>query len=332
MATTVDFDDLEGSGSDEEIHNVPEMVSDGKRMRKVWRPGDGDGDSSEHVIERTMNTVKGHPTWKIYIDEVKLPIVRGSEDEPPHYVYLDDRACYAIYCSGAYNQEELREFWPWDFNHQANIKQGRMNRGHPAYLDDSNTEYAKGQLRRKGQWYTFYGEPETTEYKPRRPHKKSKIHEEVAKEFAERAARGLEKNLASLSGSAYETTNKAKEKARSLASPSKTKKPPTSFEDTAGLQPKRLPPRSPPLRKPRVTSDSPTSPSIAAPRMLTTPKKTPSKPDVGHSGTSPRKRRRPSSPVPPTLSKRTELSSPTKRIHFGRDRARGGYDRDDEHW
>jgi hypothetical protein len=128
----------------------PTLISDGKRMRVVWRVGDGDGDPSAHLVKQNMNLIRGHPTWKVFINEVEPLIVRGSEEEPPHYVYLDDRACYTIWCSKAYTNAELRKFWPWDFNHQGHIKQGRLNRGNPAYLDDSCTELAKGQLRSKG--------------------------------------------------------------------------------------------------------------------------------------------------------------------------------------
>lgn len=166
---------------------LPDMISDGKRMRMVWRPSDGDGDPSPHLVERTMQLVGGHPTWKIYMGKVSLPIVRGGKDEPPHYVYLDDEACNAIYCSKAYSNTDLREFWPWDFNHQGNIKQGRKNRGRPAWLDDSFSVFAQGQLRGMGKWYTFSGAPEVTEYKPLRPMKKTRMEELVAQEYTEEA-------------------------------------------------------------------------------------------------------------------------------------------------
>lgn len=166
---------------------APELLSDGKRMRLVWKRGDGDGDSSAHVVERSMNLVRGHPTWKIFIDDIPIPIQRGSKEEPPHHVYLDDRACYAVYCSKAYSNDELRKFWPWDFNHQGNIRQGRFNRGHAAYLDDSYTELAKGRLRAKNQWYTFHGAPDEGKYEPLRPKKDTHIEAMVAKEYAEKA-------------------------------------------------------------------------------------------------------------------------------------------------
>lgn len=167
-----------------EVPEPPEVISDGKRMRMVWKAGDGNGDPSAHIVERSMNLVRGHPTWKIFIEDVPLPIVRGSSDEPPRFCYLDDRACYAIYCAKEYSDAELREFWPWDFNHQGNIKRGRMNRGNPAFLDDSCTEFGRGCLRGKDQWYTFSGAPEVIDYKPLRPKKETRMEKLITKEYA----------------------------------------------------------------------------------------------------------------------------------------------------
>lgn len=151
----------------DERPKFPELISDGKRMRTVWQPHDGDGDPNLDLVERNMYLVRGHPTWKVFMDEVHLPIRRGGE-EPPKYCYLDDRACHAIFYSDAYSKEERRDFWPWDYNHQGHIKQGRLNRGRPAYLDDSHTTFATAPLR-GGKMYTFFGAPEETEYRPRRP-------------------------------------------------------------------------------------------------------------------------------------------------------------------
>ncbi|KAF2791271.1 hypothetical protein K505DRAFT_188535, partial [Melanomma pulvis-pyrius CBS 109.77] len=141
----------------------------GKRMRMVWKPNDGDGDSSTYLVERSMNILKGHPTWKVFMGNVDFSIERGSKDEPPHYVYLDDRACYAVYCSKAYSHDDLHTFWPFDFSTQGTIKQGRKNRGRKAYLDDSCAEIARAPLRSKGKWYDFTGDPKVTEYRPVRP-------------------------------------------------------------------------------------------------------------------------------------------------------------------
>jgi hypothetical protein len=164
--------------------SVPQMTSDGKRMRVVWKPGDGDGDSSTYLVERSINILKGHPTWKVFMGDIDLPIERGSKNEPPHYVYLDDRACYYIYLSKMYSKEELKMFWPFDFSNQGQIKQGRKNRGRVAYLDDSCVKIAKGPLRGKEKWYEFSGDPEVVAYyaiRPKKGHMERQVAEELAK-------------------------------------------------------------------------------------------------------------------------------------------------------
>ncbi|KAF2471839.1 uncharacterized protein BDR25DRAFT_354347 [Lindgomyces ingoldianus] len=135
------------------------MISDGVRPRTLWKPGDGDGDPSSHTVHRSINTLRGHPTWKLFAGDIPLPVQRGSLAEPPHYIYLDDKACYTIFCSKAYNKVELRKYWPWDFDHLGNIKQDRKNRGRPAYLDDSHKEFATGPRRTPAGPHTFSGEP-----------------------------------------------------------------------------------------------------------------------------------------------------------------------------
>jgi len=141
------------------------MISDGKRMRVMWEEGDGNGDASTYLIERTQSTIKGHPTWKVFCGDVADPIIRGK-NEPPRYVYLDDKACYAVWSSQLYSKQELKGFWPFDFDHVGKIKSGRKNRGRPAYLDDSCTEYAHGTLRNKNKVYEFCGAPDFIGYMP----------------------------------------------------------------------------------------------------------------------------------------------------------------------
>ncbi|CAN9084347.1 unnamed protein product [Alternaria alternata] len=135
----------------------PTMISDGKRMRVLWMNGHGDGDSTKSFIDRSKTTVRGHPTWKLFAGDVPSPIFRGRR-EPPKYVYLDDRACYAIYSSRFYDEKELKTFWPYGFDNLGNIKANRPNRGRPAYLDTACTKYAKGPLRGgKTEGYEFCG-------------------------------------------------------------------------------------------------------------------------------------------------------------------------------
>jgi hypothetical protein len=155
-------------------------------MRAVWRPECGDGEAVQHIIDRSKTTLRGHPTWKLFVDTIPQPIVRGSKQEPPRYVYLDDQACYTVWKSQQYTDTELQLYWPFDFDHQGNIKTGRPHRGRPAWTDSEVPEIAKGRLRGKGKWYEFSGEPETTDYRPLRPATKTKMELQVEAEWAAR--------------------------------------------------------------------------------------------------------------------------------------------------
>ena len=143
-----------------------QFASDGQRARAIWRAGDGDGDGEPYHIERIKHTKHGHPTWMFYIENTTTPIVRGSEEEPPHYVYLDDRACFDIWSSNAYTGQERCEFWPFDFDKQGNVRSGRPNRGNPSYADEANKKYNVGKVRIKAKTYTFSGAPQVTPSKP----------------------------------------------------------------------------------------------------------------------------------------------------------------------
>lgn len=164
--------------------DIPDMISDGRRMRAVWQPGHGHGDSTQHIVDRCKTTIRGHPTWKMFIEDISQPIVRDSEQEPPHYVYLDDHACHTVWKSQQYSNAELKTYWPFDFDHQGNVKTGRPNRGRAAWTSSDKTEFAKGSLRGKDKWYKFTGEPQTTEYRPLRPATKTKIERLVEAEWA----------------------------------------------------------------------------------------------------------------------------------------------------
>jgi hypothetical protein len=149
------------------------MISDGKRLRVLWEAAHGHGDPSTHLVDRCINTKIGHPTWKLFCGNVTEPIVRGK-NEPPHYAYLDDCACYAVLVSQQYTKQELRAFWPFDFDQTGKIRTRRMNRGRPAYVDDSCREYATGPLRgnKKGvPLYVFTGASEPPEPSAPRPGK-----------------------------------------------------------------------------------------------------------------------------------------------------------------
>ncbi|KAF1912670.1 hypothetical protein BDU57DRAFT_374419 [Ampelomyces quisqualis] len=156
------------------------MISDGKRMRVLWCKAHGDGDPSPYLIERSSNTLAGHPTWKLFCGEIPDTIVR-EKNEPPRYVYLDDRACFDIWRSKKYSKDELKSFWPFDFDYIGNIKTARTNRGRPAYMDDSCTQYARGTLRGKKRMYVFSGAPD---YTPTRNIKEATRDSEVRTEPA----------------------------------------------------------------------------------------------------------------------------------------------------
>ena len=140
-------------------------ISDGKRLRVMWNEGDSDGDPSPGLVERSINNMRGHPTWKVFCGELAVPLVRGK-NEPPRHVYLDDRACYEVWSSQLYTRDELKFFWPFDFDNVGKIKTGRKNRGRPAYLDDSCSNYATGILRAKSKVYEFCGAPDFIGYTP----------------------------------------------------------------------------------------------------------------------------------------------------------------------
>jgi hypothetical protein len=58
--------------------------------------------------QRCLTTVNGHPTWKLYCGDVPNSIVIGKK-EPPHFVYLDDRACHDVLASHAYSASNLKK-------------------------------------------------------------------------------------------------------------------------------------------------------------------------------------------------------------------------------
>jgi hypothetical protein len=145
---------------------VSTKISDGLRERVLWAEGHGDGEPSKTLIARCQNTVNGHPTWKMYCGEPTNGIVRGK-NEPPRYVYLDDRACFNVWNAHAYTKEELTSFWSFDFDTAGNIRTKRPNRGSPAYLNDGCLEYAKGPMRGNKKGYEFSGQPAEAHVPPR---------------------------------------------------------------------------------------------------------------------------------------------------------------------
>ncbi|KAI4950072.1 hypothetical protein J4E91_004728 [Alternaria rosae] len=127
------------------------MVSNGKRMRILWTDGDGSGDSNKAFITRSKTTVRGHPTWKMYMGKVPHPIIYGRR-EPQ------------VYKSRTYTARELSTFWLYDYDNLGNIKANRPNRDRPAYLETSTTVFAMGLLHDdKTAEYEFCGRPASSE-------------------------------------------------------------------------------------------------------------------------------------------------------------------------
>ena len=245
---------------------APVLITDGKRMRSVWRPGDGDGDGTVHVIERNMTTLKGHPTWRIFIEDIPEPIARG-ENEPPRYVYLDDATTYVVWKSGQYTNAELKTYWPFDFDHQGNIKTGRPNRGRPAWVAGDVLQIAKGKLRGKNKLYEFSGAPEMMDYKPLRPTGKTKMELEVEAEFAARKAQ----NAGDVEGGERTLATPFKDASTNMTTPGGTPiensgiippSPPTlrtaRLEKVAGLR--SSPPKYPPPSGPKKQWQTPGRP------------------------------------------------------------------------
>ncbi|OAK96101.1 hypothetical protein IQ06DRAFT_359470 [Phaeosphaeriaceae sp. SRC1lsM3a] len=133
------------------------MISDGQRPRVKWSSGDVDGDATLYIIERSIGSKRVHPTWKVFCGDVPSPLVRGTNDsEPPKYVYLDDKACHAIWASKQYTKQEVKKFWPFDFDAGGRIAGERTNRGRPA-CGDGEGGYKTGVIRDKKKVYVFKG-------------------------------------------------------------------------------------------------------------------------------------------------------------------------------
>ncbi|OCL13788.1 hypothetical protein AOQ84DRAFT_385149 [Glonium stellatum] len=136
---------------------VRPMMWDGKVERAIWRPSDGNGDPNVELFEKSQYLGRGHPTWKLFAGNVPKSITLG-ENEPPRYVYLDDKAAYAIFSSSAYTNREKQLYWGMDFNNSGRMKRGRPNRGRPAYKDDDLTTFASVTQPGKYPDYIFTGE------------------------------------------------------------------------------------------------------------------------------------------------------------------------------
>ena len=136
---------------------VRPMMWDGKVERAIWRPGDGNGDPNVELFEKSQYLGRGHPTWKLFAGDVPEDITIG-ENEPPRYVYLDDKAAYVILNSSAYTNREKQLYWGMDYNNSGRMKRGRPNRGRPAYKDENQTTFASVTQPGRFPDYVFTGE------------------------------------------------------------------------------------------------------------------------------------------------------------------------------
>lgn len=129
------------------------LISDGQRLRVKWSKGDGDGNSSLYIIERSIAIKRGHPTWKVYCGDVE-----SDKEDVPKYIYLDDKAAYDIWKSEKWTKQDLKKFWPFDFDAMRRIMGRRVNRGRPAIGEGG--EYLTGVLRDKSKVFVFKGGPD----------------------------------------------------------------------------------------------------------------------------------------------------------------------------
>ncbi|KAF2812317.1 uncharacterized protein BDZ99DRAFT_366931, partial [Mytilinidion resinicola] len=134
----------------------PPMMSDGNRNRSIWRPADGDGDPSRETFNRSFGTKWGHPTWKLFTGDAADEIEPGM-NEPPRYVYLDDKAAYTILNHKAYTARERYQYWSFDFNRQGMIRTNRPNRGRPVYQDKNQLSLASAPHLGRPSSYLFSG-------------------------------------------------------------------------------------------------------------------------------------------------------------------------------
>jgi hypothetical protein len=185
---------------------VRPMMWDGKIERAIWRPGDGNGDPNVELFEKSQYLGRGHPTWKLFVGDVPEDITIG-ENEPPRYVYLDDKAAYAILNSSAYTNRKKQLYWGMDYNNSGRMKRGRPNRGRPAYKDDNQTTFASVTQPGRFPDYVFTGETaESRAPTTRKKKTKAEATADLIKQYVEKQqALGLPVELPSGFGDALES-------------------------------------------------------------------------------------------------------------------------------
>ncbi|KAF2104366.1 hypothetical protein NA57DRAFT_51196 [Rhizodiscina lignyota] len=132
------------------------QMFDGERMRELWLPGDGPGDSDLDLVANSLSRPGGHPTWRIYASDIPGGIKMGGQ-MPPARVLLDDKACYDIIASRSFSGHYKGKAWPFDFTQHGGIRAQRPNRGRQAFLSDGVTTATCIKSSSGGAYY-FWGE------------------------------------------------------------------------------------------------------------------------------------------------------------------------------
>ncbi|KAF2431679.1 hypothetical protein EJ08DRAFT_172709 [Tothia fuscella] len=154
--------------------NTRPKISDGKSMREIWRPSDGNGDPDPSLFERTRYKETGHPTWKIYCGDAPER-VNGLLEEPPKFCYLDDRSAYKILHWDGFTKAEKGRYWKHDFGTKGELRPNRKCSGRPAFLVGGEVAYVDGPAKK----YRFQGAMD--------PRDIAVVNEEIGQQKAARA-------------------------------------------------------------------------------------------------------------------------------------------------
>lgn len=90
--------------------------------------------------------------------------IKYEHNEPPKYVFLDDRACYEVMQSNV-PRASLGKFWPHDFGLSGKLRDRRPHRGRGSIGDpdaEGNDQYDYTQVGIKNARYYFTGEKDYT--------------------------------------------------------------------------------------------------------------------------------------------------------------------------
>lgn len=122
--------------------------------REIWRPGktnpsctctikirltvlisgDGDGDRFADYFDKPGPATPLETRWKFYQSRTGPGPTEYRKNEPPKYVFLDDRAASEVIASDI-PRARLTKYWPHDFSGNGVIRARRANRGRGAVGD-----------------------------------------------------------------------------------------------------------------------------------------------------------------------------------------------------